>query len=45
MNSYLNHTKNDQIVRAEKGDCARSRNCSTLKLSFKKVESSMEVTI
>jgi len=34
MNSYLNHTKNNQIVRAEKMDFARSLNWSVLKLSI-----------
>jgi len=34
MDTFLNHTKNDQIVKSEKGFYARSRNWSTLKLSF-----------
>jgi len=42
MNSYLNHTKDSQMVRAEKGDFARSRNWSNLKLSLELIESSME---
>jgi len=34
MDSYLKHTKNNQMVTAEKSDFARSLNWSTLKLSF-----------
>jgi len=38
VSSYLNNRKNNQMVRAEKGDFMRSRNWSALKLTF-----SMEV--
>jgi len=31
-NSYLNHSKNNQMVRAVKGDSVRSQNWYTLKL-------------
>jgi len=35
MSFYLNHSKNNQMVRAEKGDFVRSRNRSALKLTIR----------